>query len=939
MKITNLHAAGLALAVSVGLGGYALLASAEETQCGLLDSQSYDGSCNNLLFPEWGAADRLYTHGIEGGRYAEDGVSPWIEERGLSAAAINEREISNELMANKTGVSLNSDSALSHNVLWMGQFVTHDASKIDRNRFEHPYYTDTLPRLVLGADPQNPTSADMYQWLGVHTSDPSKCLPQFDEYFQFVPCILKIPQRDFAIASAQDYIDVNGVPGIRVLHPDSEDNEIARIMFSRNPLLPFTGAVSSPVIVHPDAIYEVHDGKKEIRNKVNAWLDLSSIYGDSAAVNSDLRSKPNTQDPYGPRVPVGGGKLATYDYVGVDAKTVHYRPNPVLKADLYEFLPTADKVPAHPRPNDPTRAFNPQDEFLSGDDRASENMQLMAFHLAFHRYHNRVADQMAGKYAGVISIMTPEAADEFLFQKTRRFVIAVYQHILFDEYLPALFGSQFDELIGEYKGYNPFVSPDSNTNMWNAAFRYAHSSVPEEFLVFDENGENVIKPQVVLEYPDPQGPPVASFADVVTRSFIPEFGTQNVPGLSQSGPNPPFTLVNHVALHSTSGQGMANVFRSMSRTITTNIDLIYEDSVRDVVAAQSMINAGIDLAAIDLRSAREVGVPDFNVLRAFYRGKSVYAESSEADACRWWHRLYETDPLACFQEVTSDLDVAEALRNRFKKVSNVEGLLGLLAEDKVPGSPLPRTMAKMIAKEFNQKRAGDRYWYELIFAGNEELLAEIRSVSMADIFEQTACGIGEPNCSLSKEDLGVVDAEGYINVFTVDASIPQITYETGACVHAGFYPSLDNPADFSQASNFLACSESYSRDACEAASFNGDVTGDGIPDVPPFQSVYLGSAKPYGDQLCPDTLEPQHVNFQFGPAAVLPTVGTCRQGFIHMRDKVYGIPFGPPLNVTEVERWCTSDGKDFLKGGLFGEWVDGAAPSPGVSNYPPPARY
>ncbi|MCA0892043.1 peroxidase family protein [Microbulbifer agarilyticus] len=931
----SLVVAGIAAVVSAY--AYSVSGNTGES-CDASAVQSYDGTCNNLAETEWGAADRLYTHGSEGSEYAEDGTSPWIEEKGLSAEAINEREISNHLMANKTGVSLNSDSLLSHNVLWMGQFVTHDASKIDRDRLSHPYYTDTVPRLIFGTDPQNPRSADIYQWLGVHPSDPSKCLPQFDEFFQFVPCASKIPTRDISIEMAQDYIDSNGVPGIPVLYPDAPENEIARIMFSRNPLLPFTGSVSSPVIVHPDAIYEVHDGRKEIRNRINSWLDLSQIYGDSAAVNADLRSKANPQDPFGPRIPVGGGKLATYDYVGADAKTVLYRPNPELKADLYEFLPTAEKIPAHPRPNDPTRAFNPQDEFLSGDDRASENLQLLTFHLAFHRYHNRVADQMALKYSGDIAGMAPEEADEFLFQKARRFVVGVYQHILFDEYLPALFGSQFDGLIGEYSGYADDVNPDSNTNMWNSAFRYAHSSVPKEFLIYDENGQNVIAPHVVLDYSDPQAPPVAEFVDVVNRSFIPEFGTQNVPGLSQSGPNPPFTVANHVALHSTQGMGIANVIRSMSRTVTANIDLIYEDSVRDVVAAQSMINAGIDLAAIDIRSAREVGVPDFNRLRGEYLGKTIYQKSSDDDGCRVWHLLYPDDPIECFLEITSDLEVAEELRSRYRKVYNVEGLLGLLAEDKVDGSPLPPTMARMIAREFNLKRSADRFWYELYYADDADTLAEIKSVSMADVFIQTACGLGEPGCALQKSDLGTPDGNGYINAFLVDPAIEQITYEAGACVHAGFYPNLDNPEDASLASTFVACSESYSRDACEVSSFDGDITGDGIPDVTPFQSVFLGAARPYGEQLCPDVLEPQHVNFQFGPQAVMPAVGTCRQGFIHTRDKVYGFPFGAPLNVEEVERWCTSDGKNFLAGGLFGEWVDGAAPSPGPSAYPPPVR-
>lgn len=99
----------------------------------------------------------------------------------------------------------------------------------------------------------------------------------------------------------------------------------------------FTGTVSSPVSVHPDLVYDVEGDKRVIENEINAWLDLSQVYGDTEELNYQLRSFYNGREGGAkgtgtgaelPRTPVGGGKLATYDYLGRDgAKTVQYRPS------------------------------------------------------------------------------------------------------------------------------------------------------------------------------------------------------------------------------------------------------------------------------------------------------------------------------------------------------------------------------------------------------------------------------------------------------------------------------------------------------------------------------------------------------------------------------------------------------------------------------------
>ena len=75
-------------------------------ECSEKGYQTFDGSCNNVWNADWGKAGNYYEPGPEGTEYAIDGISP--------KQKINERFISNELMANNDGVTKVSDLSLIH---------------------------------------------------------------------------------------------------------------------------------------------------------------------------------------------------------------------------------------------------------------------------------------------------------------------------------------------------------------------------------------------------------------------------------------------------------------------------------------------------------------------------------------------------------------------------------------------------------------------------------------------------------------------------------------------------------------------------------------------------------------------------------------------------------------------------------------------------------
>ncbi len=96
-------------------------------------------------------------------------------------------------------------------------------------------------------------------------------------------------------------------------------------------------------------------------------------------------------------------------------------------------------------------------QFEAGESRVNENLALVSVQVLFMREHNRLATEL--------NKLNPFWSDERLFNEARRILIAQYQHIIYNEYVPVTVGwntaSQFDLLplqSNEYhKGYDSTV--------------------------------------------------------------------------------------------------------------------------------------------------------------------------------------------------------------------------------------------------------------------------------------------------------------------------------------------------------------------------------------------------------------------------------------------------------------------------------------------------
>jgi peroxidase len=149
----------------------------------------------------------------------------------------------------------------------------------------------------------------------------------------------------------------------------------------------------------------------------------------------------------------------------------------VSKYDGKEFLPFASNTSsACPDKRYDTEYSRKPKCYLNGDPRTEDNVIITSLQTIFLREHNRIARELQSQH--------PNLSSDQLYQTARKINIAVYNNIIYAEYLPTLLGNELAKLYnllpqskGYFYGYNDKIYPQVINEFATAAFRYGHTQV------------------------------------------------------------------------------------------------------------------------------------------------------------------------------------------------------------------------------------------------------------------------------------------------------------------------------------------------------------------------------------------------------------------------------------------------------------------------------
>ncbi|XP_026813543.1 peroxidase-like [Rhopalosiphum maidis] len=309
--------------------------------------------------------------------------------------------------------------------------------------------------------------------------------------------------------------------------------------------------------------------------------------------------------------------------------------------------------------------------YFTGDPRVNQLPDLAVETTSFLRLHNYLCKELKD--------MNPSWDDECIYQNARRIVIAMYQHVTYNEYVPELLGKEFakaNKLLPLTEGfdynYNKSINPTTITSFTAAAFRSQHSYIQGRRNLVDESG-NVTSKILLRNY-----------------YFIPE-------------------IVQ-----------MKDNYDHLSRGLLTqnaqDQDQFFTEEVSEFAFRTPNEKNRLDLVSVDMERGRDYGVPPYNKFR----------------------KLCGLSEAKTFEDLTDQISKKKVntLIELYEDVDDVDYYVAGLLENRKPGSVLGHTFQCIVGEMFYRWKFGDRFYYEF---GNQtgsfnlDQLNEIRKTTMAYI--------------------------------------------------------------------------------------------------------------------------------------------------------------------------------------------------------------
>lgn len=124
---------------------------------------------------------------------------------------------------------------------------------------------------------------------------------------------------------------------------------------------------------------------------------------------------------------------------------------------------------------------------ILGDERSAQFPQYFAIAVVWIKFHNVVVDELERLH--------PDLSPSVKFYEARRFVIAVYQNILYAEVIPLIVSGQSVDryrLESRRACYDPNIDPSVTGEFTASAFRYLNTFMQNGYVVNHKDGDKEV---------------------------------------------------------------------------------------------------------------------------------------------------------------------------------------------------------------------------------------------------------------------------------------------------------------------------------------------------------------------------------------------------------------------------------------------------------------
>jgi len=341
--------------------------------------------------------------------------------------------------------------------------------------------------------------------------------------------------------------------------------------------------------------------------------------------------------------------------------------------------------------------------FLAGDTRGNQHPLLQVFHLIFLRNHNLHALNLAK--------VNPLWSDEMLFQEAKRLNIAQYQHIIYEEYLPLIFGPTLSSYYNlnadgyeayskyEYKSklahyrknlftiYEPRTDPTSWNDYATTACRYGHSQISSFFSLIGGiayNGANYT------------GAPKA-----------PGFWLRDV-------------FFSSSLLHE--GQ-LDAIVKGLVTDRSMLVDPHFSNDIKNYLYISKNEKVGSDLVSINIQRARDHALPGYTTYVEFCFGEKI----ASFDGLK---KFIPVETIANLKKVYAD-------------VRDIDFYTGGISERKFPDASVGPTFACVLGIQYYHLKFGDRYFYSHGYQAGSFTPDQLLNIKEASSFSSLICKTGD----------------------------------------------------------------------------------------------------------------------------------------------------------------------------------------------------